>query len=199
MTDLTKPSYVTYRDADPDLRARMDKLLETIDRAPGRPETVSDFGNAELACLRKAIEALEKFLADPTSPEAPAEKKERLREQYLTAAQGVSVVLGAGGEALRRYDKEYVPEAIGRYEQDQDTASSEYLRFVAECREELACRIAGIELPEKTDDFVKGAVLRIAAAEAFTRSVNQGLPLEEAITVKKSPLKLVMPKVPGAA
>ncbi|MEZ0224312.1 MAG: hypothetical protein ACAH83_07160 [Alphaproteobacteria bacterium] len=196
---MPKRSYVTYRDADPDLQAEMDKLLTGFEGSPGQLETVSAFGKDELAQFRLAVLALENFLADPTSSEAPQQTKEGLRLQYLRAAQGVSLVLGAGAEALRRYDAEYIPEALERYNEDQEALNATYLTCVATRREELAGRIAEIELPERTDDFVKGAVMRIEAAEAFKRSVSNGLPLEVAITVRKSPLKLVMPKVPGAA
>ena len=199
MADLPKRRFVTYRDADSALRAQMNKLIDKIENSPDSHAAIANFGADEIARFKEAIRALEEFFRDPTSPEAPPEKKEALRQQYLKGAQGISLVLSAGTEMLRRYDVEHVSEARERYNESQDAANAAYLRNVAECREELACRIAEIELPERTDDFVKAAALRIEAAVAFERSIKNGLPLEEAITVKKSPLRLVMPKVPGVA
>lgn len=199
MADLPKRRFVTYGDADPALRTQMNKLIGDIENSPDSHDAIKAFGAAEIARFKEAIRALEEFFRDPTSPEAPPEKKEALRQQYLKGAQGISLVLGAGTELLRRYDVEHVNAARERYNESQDAASAAYLRNVAECREELAGRIADIETPEKTDEFVKSAALRIEAAVAFERSIKNGLPLEQAITVRKSPLRLVMPKVPGVA
>ena len=193
MALVNKPRYVSYEDADPPAKAVMDPLLEAVEQNQWSKEFMASFGEEARQDFHRSIAAIQAFLEDPMSPEADQQIKDRLREQYLAAAQTMAFTLSAGEEALRRYDAHYVENAAEELVVLQDEGAQKNLNNVIACRDTLAERMKQLAEPEKTHDFVCAAIARLEGGRQFSISLARGLPLEEPISVRKSPLKLARP------
>ena len=178
MAEPDDSRFVTYQDADPDLKAAMDRLIAPFER---NPDSKLDFGAEELRRYQASVDAIEKLLEDPA---ASRDARHKLQQTYLQAARDVGMVLGAGGEVLRRYEEVYITEAQKSFAESRDPEDENYLGDVNRRYQELDARLSVTASAEKS-----------GAQAVFSAGLAQGLSLEEPLSVRRFPLRLLRPGV----
>src|SRR3569833_1966379 len=98
MNELKKLKITPYEYADEATRAKMDPMVDFIERRQTMESEIKNFGSEAEQRFRLCIRAIEKFLEDPTSPEADKSIRDRLRDDYLAAAENMALTIGAGEE-----------------------------------------------------------------------------------------------------
>jgi hypothetical protein len=200
MPEIKKPTYPSYEDAGPDARAKMDPLVRELENARWSGEAVDGYGAQARKEFHGIVKAIEKFLEDPTSPEADQSIADGLRDRYLEAAGNLAMTLSAGEEVLRRYDSEYLEQAADELVmaahdgKDQEPAQQQ-ITTLCKRRDELHERLKALAQPEKSHDYVCTAIGKLETGRQLSASINRGLPLEEPVAVR-APLRLVKRMTP---
>ena len=192
MKKIEKPAVITFEYADAALQEAMKPQIRALEEQRWSEEAMTAFGADAERQYRQIVSAIEAFLCDPTSPEADQKIKDQLRDQYIAAAEGLALTLGAGQEVLRRYESDYLEQAAEELMINDDPEMKQ-VKTLIKCRDALDDRLQVLAAPEKSHDFVCAAIARLEMGRQFSTSLAQGLPLDEAINVRRSPLKLQMP------
>jgi hypothetical protein len=198
MAELKKLKIPEYEYAEPLEQASMDPVIDYYERRQTMVNEIQLFGFDAERMFRQSIKAIEKFLEDPTSPEADQSIRDKLRDDYLSAAQSMALTIGAGQEVLRRYDAHYLENAAELLYvatsggSDGDNEQRCIANLIA-CRDVLHQRLQKMSKPEESHDFVCNAIARLEEGRQLSVSIARGLPLEEPISVRKTPLKLQRP------
>ncbi len=200
MPEIKKPTYPSYEDAGPEAQAQMNPLIRELENQRWSAETVTGFGEQARKDFHRSVKAIEKFLEDPTSPEADQSIADGLRDLYLSAAGNLAMTLSAGEEVLRRYDSDYLEQAaeelmmVAHDNKDQEPYQQQ-IATLCKRRDELHERLKVLALPEKSHDFVCTAIGKLEGGRQLSVSINRGLPLEQPVAVK-APLRLVKRMTP---
>ncbi|MEZ0224309.1 MAG: hypothetical protein ACAH83_07145 [Alphaproteobacteria bacterium] len=189
MADIQKPAVTAYEYASPEQQAAMNPLILDLQQQVKSLEAVSTFGAEAAQQFRGSLSTIQKFLEDPSSPEADARTRDKLRDDYLLASLTLALTLGAGKEVLRRYESEYLEEAAEMLMITNGDHEQKQIDILIECRDALDKRLKDLQQPEHCHSFVCDAITQLENGRQFSLTLARGMPLEENILVRR-PLQL---------
>ena len=192
MAQIQKPVVMDYEYADAETQAVMKPLIRALEEQRYSVDAMTSYGREAEQQFKQSVAAIESFLNDPSSPEADQQTKDRLRDQFIAAAQNMALTMGVGQEVARRYESEYLEAAAEMLMITEDPEQKEIKELIA-CRDALDTRLDVLRQPEQSHDYVCTAIGKIESGRQLSISVSRGLPLEEAISVRKAPLRLLRP------
>lgn len=192
MAQIQKPVVMDYEYADAETQAVMKPLIRALEEQRYSVDAMTSYGREAEQQFKQSVAAIESFLNDPSSPEADQQTKDRLRDQFIAAAQNMALTMGVGQEVARRYESEYLEAAAEMLMITEDPEQKEIKELIA-CRDALDTRLDVLRQPEQSHDYVCAAIGKIESGRQLSISVSRGLPLEEAISVRKAPLRLLRP------